>query len=228
MPHIDSRNFVQLGQPRSCLRPHDQHKDRQDAAKERFVKATEYRVGPRKKPKTEQQGRNRRAAQLVGKDTLQQAILHMRIGALLTLSRNFQLQFLCPLLDKSNCYLSLKSGDTDTMLAGLRNLTLDVVLTTQIPANSSTAQFAAYPVAQQVVGLHGVPARMDYPDLRSLLRNEQLILPSETVIRALSNYCGRMRCQSVRCRQRRRHGHGAFACTRRRSGGQGSHCCLGR
>ncbi len=113
-----------------------------------------------------------------------QSVRAMRVGALSTLSRNFQLQFLRPLLDKSNCDLSLKSGDTDTLLAGLRNLTLDVVLTTEIPASSPTAQFAAHPVAQQAVGLHGVPARMDYPDLRSLLQNEPLILPSETVIRA--------------------------------------------
>ena len=62
----------------------------------------------------------------------------LRVGALSTLSRNFQLQFLRPHLAKADGKIVLKSGDTRTLLAGLETLALDVVLTTEVPAGETS------------------------------------------------------------------------------------------
>ena len=108
----------------------------------------------------------------------------LRIGALSTLSRNFQLQFLKPLLAMDTSQFSLKSGNTDTLLKDLETLALDVVLTTEIPQTGSQFQFAAQLISEQPVFLHGTPDRLGYHTLPKLLANEPLIVPTESVIRA--------------------------------------------
>jgi LysR family transcriptional activator of nhaA len=108
----------------------------------------------------------------------------LRIGALSTLSRNFQMQFLQPLLAMQDCQFSLKSGNTETLLKDLETLALDVVLTTEIPQTGSQFQFAAQLIAEQAVYLHGRPDRIQYDTLSALLANEPLIVPTESVIRA--------------------------------------------
>ncbi|WP_338053570.1 LysR family transcriptional regulator [Pseudorhodobacter ferrugineus] len=108
----------------------------------------------------------------------------LRIGALSTLSRNFQLQFLKPLLAMDACKFSLKSGNTDVLLKDLETLALDVVLTTEVPQTGSQFQFAAQLIAEQPVYLHGRPDRLEYDTLAMLLAHEPLIVPTESVIRA--------------------------------------------
>jgi len=108
----------------------------------------------------------------------------LRIGALSTLSRNFQLQFLRPLLALEDCQFTLKSGNTDSLLRDLEALALDVVLTTQTPQAGSQFQFAAQRIAEQPVYLHGVPERLHHETLLELLTTQPLILPTESVIRA--------------------------------------------
>ena len=119
--------------------------------------------------------------------TLQQngsAAAPLRIGALSTLSRNFQMQFLEPLLTRSDARFTLKSGDTQTLLQALAALELDVVLTTETPQSTATAQFAAKRIAQQPVYVHGRPDRLRHDSLAALLSHEPLILPTESVIRS--------------------------------------------
>lgn len=108
----------------------------------------------------------------------------LRIGAMSTLSRNFQLQFLRPILASGVCTFSLRSGNLRMLLAELESLALDVVLTTQIPDSGTGTAFAAQRIAQQEVRLHGVRARLARGSLAELLANEPLILPTESVIRA--------------------------------------------
>lgn len=108
----------------------------------------------------------------------------LRIGALSTLSRNFQLQFLQPLLTIDDCQFSLKSGNTDTLLADLATLALDVVLTTQTPQAEAKYQYAAQRIAEQPVYLHATPNRLRHESLAALLKNEPLIVPTDSVIRA--------------------------------------------
>ncbi|GFE66947.1 LysR family transcriptional regulator [Litoreibacter roseus] len=108
----------------------------------------------------------------------------LRVGALSTLSRNFQLQFLRPLLASDACRIVLRSGNTKTLLKDLEMFALDVVLTTEVPQTGLTSTFAAQRITEQSVGIHGSPARMGHRSLKSMLANEPLILPTESVIRA--------------------------------------------
>ncbi|MCY6382531.1 LysR family transcriptional regulator [Hoeflea prorocentri] len=119
--------------------------------------------------------------------TLQQnssARTPLRIGAMSTLSRNFQLQFLGPLLADADSGFWLKSGSLETLLHDLDTLTLDVVLTTQVPPPRSDSAFAAQRIAEQPVRIHGKPDFFGSETLGELLRNAPVILPTESVIRA--------------------------------------------
>lgn len=108
----------------------------------------------------------------------------LRVGALSTLSRNFQMQFLRPLLVDGACDIELKSGNMSVLLDALRALTLDVVLTTDVPQGAEADDLAAQRVAEQAVGLHGAPARLSHSSLRDTLASEPLILPTDGAIRA--------------------------------------------
>jgi len=107
----------------------------------------------------------------------------LRVGALSTLSRNFQLSFLKPLLTASDTDVILKSGGADMLFAALKSLALDVVLTTQPPPGASSPEFTAHRIAEQSVGIHGAPHRLRHGTLKALLDNEPLIVPTESPIR---------------------------------------------
>lgn len=118
--------------------------------------------------------------------TLQQAgrsDTPLRIGALSTLSRNFQMRFLEPLLQAGQTDITLKSGSAEVLFDALTSLSLDVVLTTEPPHASFGTDLIARRIDEQVVSLHGTPARLNYPNLKELLQDQPLILPSEAAIR---------------------------------------------
>ena len=108
----------------------------------------------------------------------------LRVGALSTLSRNFQLQFLGPLLRQGDTEITLKSGDAGTLFADLTALALDIVLTTDPPHGALADGLTARRIAEQPVALHGHPARLRYNTLRDLLTHEPLIIPSGGSIRS--------------------------------------------
>ncbi len=108
----------------------------------------------------------------------------LRVGALSTLSRNFQLAFLRPVLGLDEVDIKLTSGNAERLLDMLKSLALDVVLTTQVPARDARTDFIAHRISEQPVGLHGVPERLQHGSLKSLLKNEPLIVPSDPVIRS--------------------------------------------
>lgn len=107
----------------------------------------------------------------------------LRVGALSTLSRNFQLQFLRPVLGREDVDITLKSGMLDELLDELRALSLDVVLTTEPPRSGSGEGFLSHRLAEQAVAIHGVPALLRHDSLRGLLESEPVILPTESSIR---------------------------------------------
>lgn len=107
----------------------------------------------------------------------------LRVGALSTLSRNFQLGFLRPLLRRGDADIVLRSGSSNTLLTELKALALDVVLTTEPPGREALAEFAAHRISEQPVALHGRADRMGHPTLRDLLAAEPVILPTESSIR---------------------------------------------
>jgi LysR family transcriptional activator of nhaA len=111
------------------------------------------------------------------------AVPPLRIGALSTLSRNFQLQFLRPVLAAKGARVELRSGDAATLYAQLTALALDVVLTTDPPPSSGPSDYAARKLAEQSVGLHGVPERLNHDRLDALLEAEPLIVPTGGALR---------------------------------------------
>ena len=107
----------------------------------------------------------------------------LRVGALSTLSRNFQLQFLRPVLHRPDLDIVLKSGSGDRLLTALSALALDVVLVTEAPPSAAGSDFIAHRLAEQTVALHGTPTRMQHSTLRDLLTHEPVIVPTDSSIR---------------------------------------------
>ncbi|APE43067.1 LysR family transcriptional regulator [Sulfitobacter alexandrii] len=106
----------------------------------------------------------------------------LRVGALSTLSRNFQLRFLQPALSEG-AELVLSSGGSGTLLRALEDLALDVVLLTDPPPRDSFPDLVAHRIAEQPVGLHGTAARVAHDTLADLLSTEPVIVPTESSIR---------------------------------------------
>ncbi|MGZ2259241.1 LysR family transcriptional regulator [Roseobacter sp. A03A-229] len=120
-------------------------------------------------------------------DTLQQTggtVPPLRVGALSTLSRNFQLRFLRPVLGQPDMRIILKSGSDSVLFDGLKSLALDVVLTTEVPHSTFGADMTAQRIADQPVALHGAPERMAHSTLREMLVAELIILPTDNAIRS--------------------------------------------
>lgn len=108
----------------------------------------------------------------------------LRVGALSTLSRNFQIGFIAPFLARNDVELVLRSGPQAQLLAGLEALALDVVLTNHAPARDAASRYLIHAIAEQPVSLVGSPDLVGQP-LRDLLQDRPLILPaSDTALRA--------------------------------------------
>ncbi|MFN3847154.1 MAG: substrate-binding domain-containing protein [Paracoccaceae bacterium] len=109
------------------------------------------------------------------------------MGAQATLSRNFQMQFLAPLIGRPDVEVILRSGSQDELLRGLASLALDVVLTNLAPPRDAASPWLVHRIDEQPVGLIGTPARLGPAPrpLRDLLAAEPLIAPTrETALRA--------------------------------------------
>ncbi len=61
----------------------------------------------------------------------------LRVGALATLSRNFQISFLSPLIGRPDVEVVLRSGAQGRLLRALDASSLDVVLTNLVPARDA-------------------------------------------------------------------------------------------
>ena len=109
----------------------------------------------------------------------------VRIGALATLSRNFQISFLRPIMRRSDVEIVLRSGSAADLLLGLQSQTLDLVLTNHPPASDVLTPFIAQKLTEQAVGLFGAPELLgEDRDIAVLLRKYPIILPvAETSIR---------------------------------------------
>lgn len=110
----------------------------------------------------------------------------IRVGALATLSRNFQLAFLRPLLNRPDVEIVLRSASMAELLRGLEGLALDVVLTNEAVPRDAAPPFLTQRIAGQPVSLIGRPERRrPGDDLGTLLAREALILPTaESGLRA--------------------------------------------
>ncbi len=103
----------------------------------------------------------------------------IRIGALATLSRNFKMEFLRPILGRSDVDMILRSGSTSELLGALETLNLDIVLLNQAPMADSVTPFIAQHVYQQRVSLIGKPSYgKPGAKLADLLAEQPVILPT--------------------------------------------------
>lgn len=103
----------------------------------------------------------------------------VRVGALATLSRNFQIGFLRPILGRPDVELVLRSGSPAELLRGLEALSLDLVLVNQPPARDAVAPFVSHRLAEQRVSLVGTPALLGTGGpLAELLASRPVVLPT--------------------------------------------------
>ncbi|GAB5447919.1 LysR family transcriptional regulator [Gymnodinialimonas sp.] len=109
----------------------------------------------------------------------------IRIGALATLSRNFHMEFLRPILGRPDVEVILRSGTSADLLQSLEALNLDVVLINRAPAQDSVTQFISHRLSEQPVSLVGAPdLLLGEPGLTELLSEKPMILPTaETAVR---------------------------------------------
>lgn len=82
----------------------------------------------------------------------------LRVGSLATLSRNFQLAFLGPMLGRADVEVILRSGSGAELFNALAGLHLDVVLTNQPPPVDALTDFIVRQLDEQPVSLIGTPA----------------------------------------------------------------------
>ena len=110
----------------------------------------------------------------------------LRVGAISTLSRNFQLSFLDPVLGRPDVEVILRSGSAQELYAALDALNLDVVLTNAPPSQDALTAYVTQKLADQTIGLFGTADRVTgNAALEDLIAAHPLILPTrDTQIRA--------------------------------------------
>ena len=105
----------------------------------------------------------------------------LRVGALATLSRNFQLAFLRPVLDRPDVEVILRAGSAGELFEALLALQLDVVLTNEPPRTDALHPFITHRLAEQPVSLIGTPALVALGEsLETWLSAAPLLLPSRS------------------------------------------------
>ena len=108
----------------------------------------------------------------------------LRIGALATLSRNFQISFLKPVLGREDVEIILRSGSPAELLLGLQALRLDAVLTNQAPGSDALTPLITHKLSEQPVSLIGTPQRLAQTrSVAELLASQPVILPTESSVR---------------------------------------------
>jgi LysR family transcriptional activator of nhaA len=103
----------------------------------------------------------------------------LRVGALTTLSRNFQLEFLRPLVGRTDVELIVRSGTIRDLLAQLEAHAIDVVLSNSAASRDARAPFRNHLLNEQAVSLVGRPSHRKAPfRFPEDLRSEPILLPS--------------------------------------------------
>ena len=103
----------------------------------------------------------------------------LRVGSLATLSRNFQMEFLRPVLGRTDIDLILRSGGAAELLRALEALNLDVVLLNRAPPGDALTPLVTHRLAERSVSLVGTPERLgEAASLADRLRRHPVILPT--------------------------------------------------
>lgn len=103
----------------------------------------------------------------------------LRVGVVATLSRNFQLRFLQPVLGRTDVDLVIRSGAFTQLLDALHTHRVDVIIANAAPPRDGERPWIVHAIAEQPVSLVGHPRHKAAAlDLRGLLEREPLIVPS--------------------------------------------------
>ena len=103
----------------------------------------------------------------------------LKVGALTTLSRNFQLEFLRPVVGRADVELIVRSGTMRDLLAQLEAHAVDVVLANRAAPRDARSPLRNYLLNQQPVSLVGRrrPGKRQFKFPEDL-RTEPILLPS--------------------------------------------------
>ncbi|MEO6244364.1 MAG: LysR family transcriptional regulator [Opitutaceae bacterium] len=103
----------------------------------------------------------------------------LRVGAVATLSRNFQVEFLQPALHRAEIEVVIRSGAQRELLVALHAHEVDLVLSNSPARRDAETPWHSHLLAEQAVGMVGVPAwkkkRLRFPED---FRDVPVILPS--------------------------------------------------
>ena len=104
----------------------------------------------------------------------------VRVGALSTLSRNFLLGFLRPLLGRPDIEIVLRSGTESELLRDLAALNLDLAVMDRAPVRDALTPLVSHRLAQSRISLVGTPSLVGQGhSLETLLATRPVILPRE-------------------------------------------------
>lgn len=103
----------------------------------------------------------------------------LRVGALATLSRNFQIQFLKPLTHRDDVEIILRSGNFGELLRALQAHAIDVLLSNHAPVRDAATPWNAHLIDKQPVSLvRHRSRRIRKAPLEVLLAEQPLVVPS--------------------------------------------------
>ena len=115
----------------------------------------------------------------------------LKVGAVATLSRNFQEGFLAPLLQSDDLELSLQSGGLDDLLRRLSAHRLDLVLSNQPVQGDQQNPFRSRRIARQPVSIIGPPEAATNVVFPDFLQGLRLIVPGadNNIRHAFDQFC---------------------------------------
>jgi LysR family transcriptional activator of nhaA len=102
----------------------------------------------------------------------------LRVGVLATLSRNFQIAFLGPLLARDDVQLRVRSGAVSDLVQRLEAHQLDVVLSNFYPTRQESAIWVPHLIDEQPVSLIARPGYVRASGVKALLQSEPVVVPT--------------------------------------------------
>lgn len=103
----------------------------------------------------------------------------VRVGALATLSRNFQVAFLKPLSGRTDVRLVMRSGSARELLQMLDAHHIDIFLTNTPPPRDEATSWTSHVIADQPISLVGPPLGRGHKlNLALLLGTKPLLVPT--------------------------------------------------
>lgn len=107
----------------------------------------------------------------------------LRIGAVATLSRNFQESFIKPILERPGVRLCLESGVLSDLCLRLSDHALDLVLANHPPAHEQTSRLRCRRVARQPVSIVGSKRQKPFRFPRDIVDAPMIVPGRESAVR---------------------------------------------